>query len=61
MGYSPWGGKELDMTEHTHTHTHTHKVEDVQLTLKHTCDRAPSPVNRPDLPLAKFSFDSARR
>ena len=26
-GYSPWGRKELDMTErltHTHTHTHTH-------------------------------------
>ena len=27
-GYSPWGGKELDMTEqippHTHKHTHTH-------------------------------------
>ena len=20
MGYSPWGHKELDMTEHTHTH-----------------------------------------
>ena len=28
MSYSPWGHKELDMTEsltHTHTHTHTHK------------------------------------
>ena len=25
-GYSPWGCKELDMTEHTHTHTHTHTV-----------------------------------
>ena len=28
LGYSPWGGKESDMTEHvcvcTHTHTHTH-------------------------------------
>ena len=23
-GYSPWGHKELDTTEHTHTHTHTH-------------------------------------
>ena len=23
-GYSPWGHKESDMTEHTHTHTHTH-------------------------------------
>ena len=20
MGYSPWGHKELDMTEHTHAH-----------------------------------------
>ena len=29
-GYSPWGYKELDMTEqltHTHTHTHTQSVE----------------------------------
>ena len=27
-GYSPRGGKELDMTEcvHTHTHTHTHTL-----------------------------------
>ena len=28
MDYSPWGQKDLDMTErarvHTHTHTHTH-------------------------------------
>ena len=24
-GYSPWGHRESDMTEHTHTHTHTHK------------------------------------
>ena len=26
LGYSPWGHKELDTTEHalTHTHTHTH-------------------------------------
>ena len=23
-GYSPWGCKESDTTEHTHTHTHTH-------------------------------------
>ena len=23
MGYSPWGCKELDTTEHTHTHTQT--------------------------------------
>ena len=25
-GYSPWGHKELEMTEHTHTHTHTHTI-----------------------------------
>ena len=24
-GYSPWGYKELDTTQHTHTHTHAHK------------------------------------
>ena len=24
VGYSPWGHKESDTTEHTHTHTHTH-------------------------------------
>ena len=24
LSYSPWGGKELAMTECTHTHTHTH-------------------------------------
>ena len=24
MGYSPWGHKESDVTEHTHTHTRTH-------------------------------------
>ena len=24
VGYSLWGCKESDMTEHTHTHTHTH-------------------------------------
>ena len=23
VGYSPWGCKELDMTEHTHTHNYT--------------------------------------
>ena len=23
-GYSSWGLKELDVTEHVHTHTHTH-------------------------------------
>ena len=33
-GYSPWGRKKLDMTEHmhtctqTHTHTHTHRDSD---------------------------------
>ena len=26
-GYSPWGFKESDMTEHTHTHTHTQKLK----------------------------------
>ena len=25
-GFSPWGHKELDMTEHTHTCTHTRKI-----------------------------------
>ena len=30
-GYSPWGCKELDMTEQlTHTHTHTHKRQGSQ-------------------------------
>ena len=32
-GYSPWGCKELDMTEHprAHTHTHTHtRTEEVE-------------------------------
>ena len=24
MGYSPWGHKQLDKTEHTCAHTHTH-------------------------------------
>ena len=24
LGYSPWGHKELDTTEHAYTHTHTH-------------------------------------
>ena len=23
-GYSPWGQKQLDVTERAHTHTHTH-------------------------------------
>ena len=27
VGYSPWGCKELDMTDlYTHTHTHTHTI-----------------------------------
>ena len=26
MGYSPWGRKGLDMTEHICTHTHTYSV-----------------------------------
>ena len=34
VDYSPWGCKELDMTEqlstHTHTHTHTHKEIQIQ-------------------------------
>ena len=29
-GYSPWGCKESDMTEHTHTHTHTHTQMDIE-------------------------------
>ena len=28
-GYSPWGLKESDMTEHRHTHTHTHSYTHV--------------------------------
>ena len=37
MDYSPWGYKELDMTDHTHTHnththiTHTHTHTDILL------------------------------
>ena len=26
VGYSPWGCKELDMTEHTRAHTHTTSI-----------------------------------
>ena len=26
MGYSPWGGKELDPTEHACTHTHASSI-----------------------------------
>ena len=33
MGYSPWGYKQLDMTEPTHTHTHTH-IHILLLTIK---------------------------
>ena len=25
-GYSPWGHKVSDTTEHVHTHTHTHRM-----------------------------------
>ena len=31
VGYSPWGRKEVDMTEHpphTHTHTHAHNLKE---------------------------------
>ena len=37
VGYSPWGCKELDMTEHTrvhahmHTHTHTQSIHALEL------------------------------
>ena len=39
LGYSPWDGKECDMTAHTHTHTHTiGLVTDFPLCLLHgTC------------------------
>ena len=37
MGYSPWGGKELDMTEHLHarmcTHIHMHAHTHLHLQL----------------------------
>ena len=26
-GYSPWGHKESDMTEHAHTHAHAHTMQ----------------------------------
>ena len=33
--YSPWGYKELDLTDHTHTHTHTHgKTEQFEAVYK---------------------------
>ena len=28
MGYSLWGGKESDTTDHTHTRTHTYKSQE---------------------------------
>ena len=34
VGYSPWGRKESDMTEHTHTHTHTHTNTHIHLKFK---------------------------
>ena len=34
VGYSPWGPKELDVTEHTHAHTHTHTVKVIIETLE---------------------------
>ena len=37
VGYSPWGGKELNMTEqltHTHTHTLTHTEEKDHVNMK---------------------------
>ena len=38
MGYSPWGHKELDMTDHTHarahTHTHTHDLKQRSVVLR---------------------------
>ena len=37
-GYSPWGHKELDATEHTHTHTHTKKTTHLK-----SLDLAPLP------------------
>ena len=44
MSYSPYGCKELDMTEPlTHTHTHTHTVTHTEL---HTGMTRVSHVNR---------------
>ena len=34
MSYSPWGHKELDVTEHTHTHTHTHEPWELLVVFK---------------------------
>ena len=30
MGYSPWGGKKLDMTDQLNTHTHTQGNKDTK-------------------------------
>ena len=38
MGYSPWGRKELDMTEQlslSHTHTHTQVLQTQKQVSKH--------------------------
>ena len=35
-GYSPWGRKELDMTEHT-PHTHTEKLKDYKYNWTYVC------------------------
>ena len=31
LGYSPWGYKESDITEHAHTHTHVESIKIVQM------------------------------
>ena len=38
VGYSPWGRKELDMTEraHTHTQSHFHELVFIEHALVHT-------------------------
>ena len=38
-GYSPWGHKESDMSEHTHTHTHTLLLL-LHVTIPNTKDKA---------------------
>ena len=35
-GYSSWGHKELDMTEHTHTRTHTHTSTHMHICIAYT-------------------------
>ena len=42
-GCSPWGHKELDMTEYTHTHTHTQIIDTCNLmdaNQKHLAERS---------------------